>query len=192
MGVIGVLAPAVRVAPAASGLPGTGSLAIKALASAFAAILLSLTAAAAGDEKAYVWRGWMRTATDYMIVHSLPKDGTENDFYLVCHGGREHIDVSIRGIASGGYGEESETDVTTTFVFGKKRVPVTAANRGPAEMLGGISISYVLERNAPVLAAIARGEPFRIELPKVKTQLFSPKDAVRFFREMAAHCKAAR
>ena len=41
-----------------------------------------------------------------------------------------------------------------------------AALRGPEEMLGEVHVEYVFERNDPVLTAIARGEPFRVVLPK--------------------------
>jgi hypothetical protein len=36
----------------------------------------------------------------------------------------------------------------------------------------------------PILAAIARAEPFRVQTPKTKMQLFSPKPAKQFFGEM--------
>jgi hypothetical protein len=51
-------------------------------------------------------------------------------------------------------------------------------------MLGGVRVQYSLARDDPILAAIARGEPFRVEMPKTKTQLFAPKPATRFFAEM--------
>lgn len=158
--------------------------------SAVAFVLLFASVATAGTEKQYVWYGWRMTATDYVIVHALPKDPTENDFYLVCHGGRGQVSLSIRGLNSGGYALEEDKNMPTTFVFGKKKIPLEAGARGPAEMLGGINIDYLIDRDDPVFVAIARGEPFRIVLPKATTQLFAPKPAVRVFREMAAHCKA--
>jgi len=164
---------------------------LKSLFSAAALVLLFAATATAGTEKQYVWYGWRMTATDYVVVHALPKDPTENDFYLVCRGGRDQVNLSIRGLNSGGYALEEDNNLPTTFVFGKKKIPFEAWTRGPAEMLGGINIDYMIDRDDPVLAAIARGEPFRIVLPKATTQLFAPKPAKRVFREMAAHCKAA-
>ncbi len=157
-------------------------------------IVLFVSAAVAGSEKRYTWFGWRMTDTEYAIVHALPKDPTDNDFYLICRGGHDHVDLSIRAIRSGGYGgpryvSDIETNIPTTFVFGKKRIAVNAAMRGPEEMLGGISIQYGFGRDDPVLAAIARGEPFRVVLPKTTTQLFAPKAARPFFEEMAFHCK---
>ena len=134
------------------------------------------------------------TDTEYAIVHALRKDPTDNDFYLICRGGHNQVDLAIRALRSGGYrgpryAYDTETDFPTTFLFGEKRMPVNAASRGPEEMLGGVHVEYVFERNDPVLAAIARGEPFRVVLPKTTTQLFEPKAAGRFFDEMASHCK---
>lgn len=164
---------------------------MRTLYSTAALLLLFASPATAGTEKQYVWYGWRMTATDYVIVHALPKDPTENDFYLVCHGGRDQVSLSIRGVNSGGYALEEDKNLPTTFVFGKKKIGVESGTRGPAEMLGGINIDYLMDRDDPVLAAIARGEPFRVVLPKATTQLFAPKPAVRVFREMAAHCKVA-
>jgi hypothetical protein len=39
--------------------------------------------------------------------------------------------------------------------------------------------------------AIARGEPFRVELPKTKTQAFSPKPTKPFFADMPRLCRAS-
>lgn len=145
--------------------------------------------AQAGPEKNYIWRGWEMTAIDYMIVHALPKEPSDNDFYLICYGKRGEIELDIRGIRSGGYKLESETQVPTTFVFGKTRLPEIAVMRGPAEMNGGISITYSLAPDSPVIAAIARGQSFYVELAKAKTQIFSPKPAMHFFQAMAKHCR---
>jgi hypothetical protein len=47
-------------------------------------------------------------------------------------------------------------------------------------MLRGVSIRYAFDRDrfvrgdGPILAAIVRGDPFRIELPKTEMQRFSP------------------
>ncbi len=161
------------------------------------AALLALTAfadctastAQAGSEKNYIWRGWEMSATDYIIAHALPKEPSNNDFYLICYGKRGEIDLDIRGIARGGYKTESETQVPTTFVFGKIRMPVTAVTRGPADSLSGITTVYSLAPDSPVIAAIARGESFYVELAKAKTQIFSPKPAMGFFKAMAKHCK---
>lgn len=85
-------------------------------------------------------------------------------------------------------------DVPTTFVFAKERHPAKAL-LGPSEMLGGVSVRYILDRDRftrgedPILAALARGEPFRVELLKTKTQLFSPKPARSLFVAMASFCK---
>lgn len=164
---------------------------MRILFSTAALLLLFASPATAGTETQYVWYGWRMTATDYVIVHALPKDPTENDFYLICYGGRDQVKLSIRGLNSGGYALEEDKNLPTTFVFGKKKIPFEAWTRGPAEMLGGINIDYMIDRDDPVFVAIAHGEPFRIVLPKATTQLFVPKPAVRVFREMAAHCKAA-
>jgi len=134
------------------------------------------------------------TDTEYAIVHALRKDPTDNDFYLICRGGHNQVDLAIRALRSGGYGgpryaHDTETDFPTTFVFGKKRMPVNAASRGPEEMLGGNHVEYHFERDDRVLATIARGEPFRVVLPKTTTQLFEPKAARPFFEEMATNCK---
>ena len=164
------------------------------IASLVMLIVLFVNDAMAGSEKRYIWFGWRMTDTEYAIVHALAKDPTDNDFYLICRGGHDRVDLAIRAISSGGYGgpryaSDIETDIPTTFVFGKKRIAVNAAMRGPEEMLGGISIQFGFERDDPVLAAIARGEPFRVVLPKTTTQLFAPKAARPFFEEMATHCK---
>lgn len=156
-----------------------------------ASIALAARAAAAGAPARYDWYGWRMTDVDYAIVHALPKHPTDNDFYLVCHGGRDQIDLTIRAVNKGGYGPETETGQTTAFVFGRTRIPVTATLRGPNEMLGGITIQYSIGRRDPVLAAIARGEPFHVALAKATSQLFSPQPARRFFAQMIAHCKAA-
>lgn len=156
------------------------------MAAACAACISST--ASAGPDKNYVWRGWKMTDTDYAIVHALPKDPLDNDFYLICYGKRGEMDLDIRALDAGGYKLEAEKDVPTVFVIGKTRLPVTAAGRGPAEN-GGISMTYRLTPDSPVVAAMTRGEAFRVELPKAGTQLFSPKSAVRFFKEMASHCK---
>jgi len=158
---------------------------------ACAALVMLATGAMAGSEKQYIWYGWRMTNADYAIVHALPKDPTESDFYLVCHGGRDQVDLGIRAIKSGGYALEDESDVPTTFNFGKTKIPLKAWRRTAAEMLGGINVDYLIDRDSPVLTAIARGEPFRIALPKTTTQIFMPKAARRFFIEMAAHCKTA-
>jgi hypothetical protein len=151
--------------------------------------VLFVTAATAGSQAHYIWRGWASASTDYMIVHSPPKKTTDNDFYLICHGSGQ-VGLTLRAFQSGGYALETETDVPTTFVFGRRRIAMTAALRGPDEMLGGVSVQYVFERDDPVLTAIARGEPFRVVLPKTTTQRFAPKAAKRFFADMAAHCKS--
>jgi hypothetical protein len=171
-----------------------GRSASKNLVSIVALLALFVSIATAGSETHYTWLGWRMTDTEYAIVHSVPKDPTDNDFYLVCQGGRDQVHLAIRALSSGGYGgpgyaNDIETDFPTTFEFGKKRIAVNAALRGPAEMLGGIHVEYVFERDDPVLAAIARGEPFRVVLPKTTAQLFDPKAARRFFEAMASHCK---
>jgi hypothetical protein len=162
---------------------------VKYIASFTALFVLFAAAAKAGAEKNYVWIGWRMTDADYAIAHSLPKDPTDNDFYLVCHGGRDQVDLALRSLSSGGYRIETETDLPTTFVFGKKRIAAKAALRGPSEMLEGIVVEYTFERDDAVLAAIARGEAFRVVLPKVTTQLFGPRMARAFFAEMASRCK---
>jgi len=167
---------------------------VKYNVSVAALLALCVTVATSASETRYTWLGWRMTDTEYAIVHSLPKDPTDNDFYLVCQGGRDRVDIAIRALRSGGYGgpryaHDTETDFPTSFVFGRKHIPVKAALRGPEEMLGGVHVEYVFERNDPVLAVIARGEPFRVVLPKTTTQLFEPKAAGRFFDEMASHCK---
>ncbi len=156
-----------------------------------ASIALTAAAAAAGSPAALPLVRLAHDRADYAIVHAVPKDPTDNDFYLVCHGGRDQIDLTIRAVDKGGYGLETETGQTTAFVFGRKRIPATATLRGPNEMLGGITIQYSIGRGDPVLAAIARGEPFSVALAKTTSQLFSPEPARRFFEQMAAHCKAA-
>ena len=158
---------------------------------AAAATLLALLAgdAMAGSEKNYIWRGWRMSEADYAIVHARPVDPTDNDFYLVCRGGRGRVEIAIRSWQRDGYGLETEADIPTVFLFGSKRIPAKAAFRGPSEMLGGIAIHYAFERDDPVLAAVVRGEPFRVLLPRVTTQRFAPAEARRFFAEMAAHCK---
>jgi hypothetical protein len=56
-------------------------------------------------------------------------------------------------------------------------------------------LRYIFNRDSfthgddPILAAIARGEPFRVETPKTKTQLFSPVPAKQFFGDMTSSCK---
>jgi hypothetical protein len=162
---------------------------VKYIASFTALFVLFGAAATAASEKDYVWTGWRMTDADYAIAHSLPKDPTDNDFYLVCHGGRDQVDLAIRSLTSGGYRLESETGLPTTFVFGKKRIAAKAVLRGPSEMLGGIVVEYTFERDDPVLAAIAHGKAFRVVLPKVTTQLFAPRMARAFFAEMASRCK---
>jgi hypothetical protein len=162
---------------------------VKHIVSFTALFVLFATAAAAGSEKDYAWVGWRMTDSDYAIAHSLPKDPTDNDFYLVCRGGQNQVDVSIRSWENGKYDLETETNLPTTFVFGKKRIAAKAALRGPSEMLGGTVVQYVFDRDEPVLESIARGEAFRVVLPKVTTQLFGPRMARRFFAEMAVRCK---
>jgi hypothetical protein len=144
----------------------------------------------------YTWFGWRVTPTDYAVVHGKNNDPTENDFYLVCKGESGLIELNIRATNSGGYKSDMAglDDVPTTFVFTKEHYP-EKASLGPSEMLGGISIRYTFNRDSftrgddPILAAIARGEPFRVETPKTKTQLFSPMPARQFFGEMTSSCK---
>jgi len=63
-------------------------------------------------------------------------------------------------------------------------------------MLGSVSIRYSFDHvkfgrgGVPILAAIARGEPFRAQLPKAKTQLFSPEPAKQFFIALTSSCNA--
>jgi hypothetical protein len=63
-------------------------------------------------------------------------------------------------------------------------------------MLGGVSIRYSFDRvkfsrgGVPGLAAIARDEPFRVRLPKAKTELFSPEPAKQFFIAVTSSCNA--
>jgi hypothetical protein len=163
---------------------------------AMAALAMSVCGDASGAEK-YAWYGWRMTPTDYAIVHGIAKDPTENDFYLVCGGESGTIELSVRAVNSGGYKSDAAgaPEVTTTFVFAKERHRKSALV-GPSEMLGGVSIRYVFDRDRfvrgddPILAAIARGNPFRIELPKTKTQRFSPKAVQPLFVAMKAFCKA--
>ena len=143
----------------------------------------------------YIWFGWRMTPTDYAIVHGKDKDPTNNDFYLVCKGKTGEIELSVRARNSGGYKSDMAgmDGVPTIFVFTKERFPAKAF-LGPSEMLGGVSIRFTFDRGKfgrePVLAAIARGEPFRVQLPKAKTQLFSPLPAKQFFIEMTSSCKS--
>jgi len=145
----------------------------------------------------YTWYGWRMTPTDYAIVHGKNNDPTDNDFYLVCKGESGVIELYVRSINSGGYKSNMAgiDGVPTAFVFTKERFPAKAF-LGPSEMLGGVSIRYTFDRakfsrgGVPILVAIARGEPFRVQLPKVKTQLFSPEPAKQFFIELTSSCKA--
>ena len=80
---------------------------MKYFVSATALLLWLAAAATAGSEKDYVWIGWRMTDADYAIVHSLPKDPADSDFYLVCHGGRDQVDLAIRSLQSGGRDRKS-------------------------------------------------------------------------------------
>ncbi len=137
------------------------------------------------------------TPTDYAVVHGKNNDPTNNDFYLVCKGASGLIELNVRSVDAGGYRSVMAgiDDVPTTFEFDKAKFPAKAFV-GPSEMLGGISIRYNFDRaefgrgGVPILAAMARGEPFRVQLPKAKTQLFSPEPAKQFFIALRSSCKA--
>jgi hypothetical protein len=144
------------------------------------------TAAAASN---YTWFGWQMTDTDYAIAHGTSNDPTDNDFYLICKGGQHDVELDVRAVHGTGYKGQGANNVPTTFAFADKRLAATAFLVGPEEMLGGVSIQYMLGRDDPILAAIAQGAPFTVQLPKIKSQIFSPAPAAQFFVEMTSFCK---
>ena len=77
---------------------------VKYIVSVAALLALCVTVATSASETRYTWLGWRMTDTEYAIVHSVPKDPTDNDFYLVCQGGHDQVHLAIRALSSGGYG----------------------------------------------------------------------------------------
>jgi hypothetical protein len=160
----------------------------KPLMAAMLAIGSCAGALAAPAEK-YLWYGWRMSDNEYAIVHAKFHDPTDNDFYLTCKQGSGSVELDLRAIDAGGYKDDALAEVATTFVFGAKRMPATADLVGPAEMLGGVAVQYAFNLDDPILATVARGEPFTVELPKTKTQIFAPQAVEKSFAEMNAFCK---